>query len=67
MRKSPRQKVDPAMTKLEVGTPVIVRKDDGSEVPTNVSIKPWQLSYGAWVIGLDGISGGYDLQRVRLA
>lgn len=49
---------------LRVGDMVVVRADDGEEFDYEVKAEPWQLGHGAWVIGLRGISGGYDLSRV---
>jgi hypothetical protein len=48
-----------------VGTPVVVTKDDGSEVRTKTRSAPWMLC-GTAVILLEGISGGYALCRVRV-
>lgn len=48
------------------GTPVIVRRDDGSEFATRTRSKPWDLC-GTPVVLLEGISGGYALERVRPA
>lgn len=62
-----KQKFDKKLLDIEVGAPVIVTKDDGAKVATTVTSKPWRLGHGDWVIGLDGISGGYDLSRVRRA
>lgn len=49
------------------GTPVIVTKDDKSEVHTKTRSIPWLLGGHTAVIMLDGISGGYSLERVRKA
>lgn len=48
------------------GTPVIVRRDDGSEFATRTRSMPWDLC-GTPVVLLEGISGGYALERVRSA
>lgn len=58
------------MTQLERlgitdGDRVIVEDDSGATAEYVVKSSPWQLGHGAWVIGLVGISGGYDLNRVR--
>lgn len=47
-----------------VGTPVIVTKDNGSELETVISSEPWTLN-GFKVILVKGISGCYLLSRVR--
>lgn len=57
------------------GTDVIARTRDGSEVRTKTCSVPWmlgeQLSQGypghTAVIMLDGFSGGFALDRIRLA
>lgn len=49
---------------LKPGDRVIVQMDDGREVPFTVKYGVWQLGHGAWVVGLLGMVGGYDLERV---
>ena len=44
---------------LEPGDRVLVRHDDGHVCRHTVTGKPWQLGHGAWVVKLDGVSGGY--------
>jgi len=48
---------------FEVGTEVVVTRDDGTREIRKVRIPPWQLGSGDWVVGLTGISGGYSLER----
>jgi hypothetical protein len=55
---------DLSRTMLHVGDAVIVQHDDGAERKHFVKYAPWQLGHGGWVVGLSGISGGYDLNRV---
>lgn len=50
---------------FQKGDWVVVTLDDGRETIRRVKYPPWQLGDGSWVIGLDGISGGYALERVR--
>ena len=58
-------------TNHSVGTDVIVTKDDRTEVTTKTRSAAWMLgATGDYpghtaVILLDGISGGYSLERVR--
>lgn len=47
------------------GTEVVVRKDNGSEVRTRTRSGPWLLGGHTAVIMLEGVSGGYLLERVR--
>lgn len=49
----------------EVGTKVVVRKDDGSKVETATRSKAEVLSGHSAVIWLEGISGCYLLDRVK--
>lgn len=49
-----------------IGTDVIVTRDDGSELRTKTRSAPWMLC-GTPVVMVDGISGGYALERVRRA
>lgn len=49
---------------LKPGDRVIVRRGDNEREVCTVKIAPWQLGHGEWVIGLAGIAGGYDLDRV---
>ena len=51
---------------LTVGAAVEVIKDDGSMVPSRVRQAPWQTGAGDWLVSVDGIAGGYAVERVRL-
>lgn len=46
------------------GTRVNVVKDGGQVIQTTTRSEPWQLGHGAWVVLLDGTSGGFALERV---
>lgn len=48
------------------GTPVIVRLDSGEERHTSTTSMPFIQSSGHISIFLDGISGSYSFERVRL-
>ena len=53
------------------GTPVVVIKDDGEAFPTKTRSIPWMLGASSRgpghtaVIKVDGITGGYLLERVH--
>ena len=47
------------------GTPVIVTKDRGEQVPTTTRSIPFLLGGHTACIMLEGISGAYSLERVR--
>lgn len=47
------------------GTPVIVTKDNGTEFHTKTRSMAWLLGEHTAVIMVEGISGGYALERVR--
>jgi hypothetical protein len=66
--KTPRSQppIPDTLTRLPSGSTVHVRLDDGSTITTRTRSDPWQLGHGAWVVMLDGRTGGYDLSRVRL-
>jgi hypothetical protein len=51
--------------KRPVGTHVWVRDDDGAEYTTVTRSEPWMLGDHA-VIKINGIAGGYSLDRLRL-
>jgi hypothetical protein len=51
----------------EIGQPVIVRNDDGSELASTLTSLPWELGHGQWVVKVQGKSGGFDCARVRPA
>jgi len=53
-------------THEESGCAVRVRKDDGSEVETKTRSAAWLLGGHTAVILLEGISGAFMLNRVRL-
>lgn len=50
---------------LEVGTGVVVTRDDGSTFTTRTRSKPWQLGHGGWVVSLVGAAGCFDLDRIE--
>jgi len=58
-------KTDLKKVSIKIGAKVRVTKDDGSVIESTVKYAPWQLGHGQWVIGIDGISGGYMLERVE--
>lgn len=43
---------------------VEVVRDDGRTTHHRVKYAPWRLGHGEWVIGLEGIAGGFLLSRV---
>lgn len=55
--------IDP--NNLPIGTPVVVTRDNGSLVFTQTRGSPWQ-DRDRWLVEVDGITGGYALERVRL-
>jgi hypothetical protein len=59
---------------VPIGTPVVVRKDDGSDFHSKTRSAPWMLGEDGngkgghtAVIMVEGITGGYSLERVRRA
>lgn len=49
---------------LKEGDVVAVTDDSGNSKDWTVKYGIWQLGHGAWVCGLHGIAGCYDLNRV---
>ena len=48
---------------IKPGDLVEVTRDDGSKEERKAISEPWQLGHGDWVVKLEGISGGYALDR----
>jgi hypothetical protein len=48
------------------GTPVVVTKDDGTRLETKTRSIAWIVGGKFPVVMVEGISGGYSLDRVRL-
>jgi len=59
------QKIFDAWGQVPIGTPVIVEKDDGTEIETTTRSEAQMLSGHTAVIWLTGVSGCYALERVR--
>lgn len=51
---------------VPVGTPVEVTKDRGEIIETKTASEAWMLGGHTPVILVEGISGGYSLERVRV-
>ena len=51
--------------KHKIGRGVIVRLDDGKLKYTKTRSEAWELGHGQPVVMVEGISGGYDLARVK--
>lgn len=49
-----------------VGSPCLVRHDDGIEREHHTTSPAWMLGSGHAAVKLSGISGGYSLDRVRM-
>jgi hypothetical protein len=58
-------KVTPRQLGINSGDPVMVELDNRTRLKATALSSPWQLGHGQWVIKVSGISGGYDLSRVR--
>ncbi len=50
-----------------VGMTVVVQRDDRTLFTSKTLSMPWTLGHGAWVVKVEGISGGYDCARVTPA
>ncbi len=56
-----------AMLLDTVGMAVVVTRDNGQTENSRLTVLPWTLGHGAWVAGVEGISGGYDCARIAPA
>lgn len=52
-------------SQVPIGTPVLVKKDDGSIFTTRTRSAGWLLSGHSAVIMVEGISGAYSLERIQ--
>jgi hypothetical protein len=48
----------------KVGTPVILRRDNGTELTTKTRSEAWVMGEHTPVVMVEGIAGGYALERV---
>jgi hypothetical protein len=49
---------------LTVGQEVDLVLDNGAKMRTRTRSEPWQLGHGAWVVMVEGKTGGWALERV---
>lgn len=49
-----------------VGSPCVLILDDGTEMPTRTRSIAWELGHGQAVVKVEGKSGGWELERVRM-
>lgn len=50
---------------IRTGDLLEVARDDGRRERRRVKYPPWPLGDGTWVVGLEGLRGGYALSRCR--
>ena len=50
---------------MKSGVKVEVTRDDGSKFITKTRSESWELGHGQEVILLEGIRGGYSMDRVK--
>ncbi len=58
-------RVDDWNQQYPIGTTVTVQRDNGNVLHTQTRSQAWVLSGHTAVIMVNGIAGGYDLDRVR--
>lgn len=51
---------------MKIGDKVKVTMDDGSIFESTVKYEPWEFGHGQVVVGVNGIRGGYAIERVEL-
>jgi hypothetical protein len=49
----------------KVGTPLVIKRDDGSEEVRKLTSQAWAVAGCSVVAKFEGISGGYDVSRVK--
>ena len=49
-----------------VGSPCVVREDDGSHVDTATRSHAWNLGDGTTVILISRFTGGYSMDRIKM-
>lgn len=49
-----------------VGSPCVLTEDDGSETETHTRSIAWELGHGQAVVKVDGKSGVWMLERIRM-
>lgn len=49
-----------------VGSPCVLTEDDGSQTETHTRSIAWELGHGQAVVKVDGKSGGWMLERIRM-
>lgn len=52
---------------IKEGDAVLVTNDSGLIIPSKARSDPWKLGHGQWVIKVEGVSGGYALNRIQPA
>ncbi|HEU4731728.1 MAG TPA: hypothetical protein VFT22_27720 [Kofleriaceae bacterium] len=60
---TPQTWIPAAAADLPVGTPVLVKRDNGTILETVTATEPWELDR-VIVVLVDGIRGGYALSKV---
>lgn len=65
MRKNKIDEPTDEQLSIRTGDKVTITEDNGSITETVARSEPWQLGHGAWVVLLQGRSGGYDLTRCQ--
>lgn len=66
MKTMTQQQVDEWNAQWPVGSRCWVRRDDGVEEPRRTRSEAWLLHSGHAVIKVDGIAGGFALNRLRM-
>lgn len=53
-------------TKMPIGTPVIVHRDNGDRLKTHTRSAPWLMGGHSWVVQVEGIAGCYALSHISI-
>ncbi len=49
-----------------IGSPCVLTEDDGSKTETRTRSIAWELGHGQAVVKVEGKSGGWMLERIRM-
>lgn len=66
MRNMTQQELDDWNDIFKPGHPCLLRLDNGQEVQTKTRSQAWLLGHGMAVVSVEGKSGGWDIDRVKM-
>lgn len=67
MRKLTDEQIRKWNATFKPGHPCWLRRDNGDELSTRIRSEAWRLGSGHVVVMVEGVSGGWDIDRVKMA